>query len=85
MGSVFLGYPVYGMGPFTATNLPPTVSHCQFKQRLVTIVLLRSVTVSDNLPWPICHQPIIVIIINIYKAVPAEKNWGGNTVLPQIL
>ena len=55
------------MGPFAATNLPPTFSHCQFGLELVTIELLRLVTVGDNLPRAIRRQPMIVIIYVYYS------------------
>ena len=65
------------MTPFAAINLPSTVSHFQFRLRLVTIMLLRSVTVGHNLPWLICYQPVIIITINIYIVVSVKKKLVG--------
>ena len=53
------------MGPIAAINLLPTVSHHQFGLGLVTIVL-RLATVGDDLPWLIFHQPMIIVLINMY-------------------
>ena len=49
-----------------AINLLPTVSHHQFGLGLETIVSLRLVTVGEDLPWLIHHQPMIIILINMY-------------------
>ena len=53
-------------GTNSAINLLLTISHHQFGLRLVTIVLLRLVTIGDELPWLICHQPMVIILINMY-------------------
>ena len=54
------------MGPI-AINLPPTVSCHQFGLGLGTKVLLKLVTVGYDLPWLIRHQPMIIILINMYS------------------
>ena len=100
------------MGTLATTDLPLTISHCQFGLGLVMIVLLGLVSTAsmewsilcfcfilcliierskkinktkqnapfyicenepfklmmlgDNLPWIICYQHMIIIIINVY-------------------
>ena len=49
------------MGPIPAINLLVKINNHQFGLGLVTIVLLRLVTVRDNLP-----PTMIVILINMY-------------------
>ena len=43
------------MAPFAATNLLPTVSHCQFRLRLVTV--------GDNLPPTHDYNPYKYIVL----------------------
>ena len=56
------------MGPFTATDLSPTVSHRQFALGLVIIVLLRLVIVGDDSPptYDYYHYNYIYKISFIY-------------------
>ena len=46
------------MGPIAVINLLLTVIQHQFGLGLVTV--------GDNLPWLICHQPMIRILIKCY-------------------
>ena len=64
------------MGPFTATNLLLTVSHCQFGLGLVVIVLLRLVIVGDDLSQLIHHQFIVLkkkMSLFIYMCMPNDS------------